>query len=53
MPKPKKQTQFSVNLPGPKFARLTKLADADGRSRSDYAGRVLSKHLEELEAKAA
>ncbi|HEX4669237.1 MAG TPA: hypothetical protein VH275_04600 [Solirubrobacterales bacterium] len=40
-------------MPESRFRKLTKLAEQDGRSRSDYARRVLSKHLDELEAKAA
>jgi hypothetical protein len=47
------QQQFSVNMPVPKVAKLTKLAKQDGRTRSQYASQVLAKHLAEQEAKAA
>ena len=49
----RRQDQFTICLPNAKFRKLTKLAEQDGRSRSDYAGRVLAKHLAEQESKAA
>jgi predicted DNA-binding protein len=53
MPKGKLQAQFSVCMPDHKFRKLSKLAEEDGRSRSSYAARILAKHLDEREAKAA
>ena len=43
-----KAEQFSIRLPGPKRAKIDKLAKEDGRSRAGYIAHVLDRHLEEV-----
>jgi hypothetical protein len=44
------KSQFSMSLPGPQFAKLTKAAKQAGMSRSSYAADVLTAHLERKDA---
>ena len=46
-----KQPQFSVSMPARDFHRLNRLAQADGRSRSQYVKRVIDRHLREVDRK--
>jgi predicted DNA-binding protein len=45
--------QFSVGLPGRQFRQLDQLAHEAGRTRSGYARDILSRHLAQVDRKAA